>query len=121
MNSFQAEKEKRRISVTGTNASYTVNGETFTCTTGTTTSECAGELVALTNASGTVNATASQDIPGSDTYFYIESDIAGTPLTLSYNLATTLSVIIRHNTKEIGDRVGGLIIEDEDIIRDLYN
>ena len=121
LNAFQVEKEKRRITVSGTSASYTVNGETFTSTTGATAADSAAELVALTNASVTVNATASQDIPGSDTYFYIESDIAGEPLTLTYGTATAFDVIIRYNTKQIVDNIGGTLIEDINIIRDLYN
>ena len=121
IDAFEAEKEKRRISVTGTSASYTVNGETFTCTTGTTAADCAAELVALTNASMTLSATASQDNPGVNQYFYIESDVAGTPLTLSYGTATALNVIIRYNTKAITDNVGGTLIEDENIIKDLFN
>jgi hypothetical protein len=120
INSLQAEKHKVRISVTGTSASYTVNGETFTSTTGTTAAESAAELVTLTNNSGTLDATASQDTPGTDEYIYVESDIAGEELTLSYNTATELDVVIRANTKGVTDNVGGTLIEDENIINDIY-
>ena len=119
--SFQAENEKIRVSVSGTSASYTVNGETFTCTTGTTAAECAAELVSLSNASGTLDATLTQDTPTVDEYFYIESDIAGEPLTLTYGAATALDVIIRHNTKAITEIVGGTIIESANIIKDQDN
>ena len=121
MDAFQAEKEKQRISVSGTSAILTVNGETFTSTTGGTASATAVELVNLINASGTVGATASQDIDGVDTYLYVESDTAGTPLTMVYGFNTILDVMIRYNTQEITNNVGGVLIEDENITRDLLN
>lgn len=121
INSFQAEKEKRRISVTGTTASYSVNGETYTCTTGSTAAECALELTSLTNTTGTPLATASQDNPGVDEYFYIESDIAGEPLIINYINQTSLDVIIRYNTKAITENVGGTLIENANITRDYFN
>lgn len=121
LNSFEAEQEKRRITVSGTAASYTINGETFTSTTGTTAAECAEELVSLTNASGTLDATASQDNNGVDEYFYVESDTAGEALTLVYGTATAADAVIRYNTKLITDTIGGMLIEDADIIKDQYN
>tara|TARA_Y100000592_G_scaffold41962_2_gene66644 strand:+ start:2968 stop:5127 length:2160 start_codon:yes stop_codon:yes gene_type:complete len=121
MNSFEAEKEKIRVSVTGTSASLTVNSETYTSTTGGTAAASAFELTTLINASTGATATASQDTPGTDEYIYIESDVAGTPLSVTYGTNTLLLATIRYNTKAITDSVGGMLIEDEDIIKDQYN
>ena len=121
MNSFEDEKEKLRVSVTGTSASLTVNSETYTSTTGGTASASAFELTTLINASTGATATASQDTPGTDEYIYIESDVAGTPLSVTYGTNTLKNVTIRYNTKAITDSVGGMLIEDEDIIKDQYN
>ena len=121
MNSFEDEKEKLRVSVTGTSASLTVNSETYTSTTGGTASASAFELTTLINASTGATATASQDTPGTDEYIYIESDVAGTPLSVTYGTNTLKNVTIRYNTKPITDIVGGMLIEDENIIRDQNN
>jgi hypothetical protein len=121
MNSFVAEKEKLRVSVTGTSASLTVNTETFTSTTGATAAASAFELVSLINASASVTATASQDTPGTDEYIYVEADVAGNALTMSYGTNTLKNVTIRYNTKAITDVVGGVLIEDENIIKDQFN
>ena len=128
MNSFVAEKEKIRVLVSGGTASYTVSGgtgtfsaHTFTTTTGTTAAQCALELTSLTNASSTVKVTASQDTSGVDEYFYLESDVAGYDLMMTYNTKTAFGVTIRYNTHPITDIVGGMLIEDEDIIKDQYN
>ena len=121
MDSFVAEKEKLRVSVTGTSASLTVNTETFTSTTGATAAASAVELASLINASGTVAATASQDTPGTDGYIYVEADVAGNALTMSYGTNTLKNTTIRYNTKSIIDVVGGVLIEDENIIKDQFN
>ena len=121
MDSFAAEKEKLRVSVTGTSANLTVNTETFTSTTGATAVASAVELASLINASGTVAATASQDTPGTDGYIYVEADVAGNALTMSYGTNTLKNTTIRYNTKSIIDAVGGMLIEDANIIKDQYN
>ena len=114
LNSFSAEQEKRKVNVTGTGATITISGQTFVSTTGTTNAQIAVELTSLINASP-ILITASQDTPGTDTYFYIEADIAGTAMTIVYNLNTSLNSIIRYNNKGVYDIVGGPKIEDADI------
>ena len=130
INSFAAEKEKIRVLVSGGTASYTVSSSgvtntfsahTFTTTTGTTAAQCALELTSLTNASSTAKVTASQDTSGVDEYFYLESDVAGNDLMMTYNTKTDFGVTIRYNTKAITDVVGGMLIEDENIIKDQMN
>lgn len=112
---FNAEQEKRKVNVSGTGATITISGETFISTTGTTNAQIAAELTTLINASGTLLVTATQDTPGTDTYFYIEADIAGEAMTIVYNLNTSLNEIIRYNNKGVYDIVGGPKIEDSDI------
>jgi hypothetical protein len=130
MDSFAAEKEKIRVLVSGGTASYTVlssggtanfSAHTFTTTTGSTAAQCALELTSLTNASSSAKVTASQDTVGVDEYFYLESDVDGNALTVTFNTKTALGTVIRHNTKSIIDAVGGMLIEDTNIIKDLFN
>tara|TARA_R100000544_G_scaffold37104_1_gene27162 strand:+ start:153 stop:2591 length:2439 start_codon:yes stop_codon:yes gene_type:complete len=134
MNSFAAEKEKIRVLVTGSTASYTISGgtaaisggtetfsaHTFTTTTGTTAAGCALELTSLTNASLSAKVTTSQDNSGVDEYFYIESDVPGVTLNLGYNSNTVFDATLRHNSIAITEGVGGTLIEDEHIIRGQY-
>jgi len=130
MNSFAAEKEKIRVLVSGGTASYTVSSSggtanfsahTFTTTTGSTAAQCALELTSLTNASSSAKVTASQDTVGVDEYFYLESDVSRYDLMMIYNTKTAFGVTIRHNTQPITDIVGGMLIEDANIIKDQYN
>ena len=130
MNSFAAEKEKIRVLVSGGTASYTVSStggtanfsaHTFTTTTGSTAAQCALELTSLTNASSSAKVTASQDTVGVDEYFYLESDVSGHDLMMIYNTKTAFGVTIRHNTHPITDIVGGMLIEDANIIKDPFN
>jgi hypothetical protein len=112
---FSGATELVKIDVTGLSGQTTINGETFTSTTGTTNAEVAEELVLLINASGTLDATASQDTPGTDTYFYVESDILGTGLVITYDVNTAFSEQIRYNSNIITETIGGPIIQDTDI------
>jgi hypothetical protein len=112
---FSGSTERVKVDVSGTGAVVTVNSETFTSTTGTTSSESAAELLALINASGTVNATASQDTLGTDTYIYIESDIIGTALVLSYGTNTAFNSTIKLNSNPTTEIVGGMVIIDSQI------
>lgn len=79
-----------------------------------TTAKIAQQMAVLINASGTLDITASQDTPGTDTYFYVESDVAGTPFTQQtiVNLVTT---VVRENSYALTNITGGTIIEDADV------
>ena len=120
MNSFSAEKQKIRVMVDGTGASYTIGSETITSTT-TTAADCALELVTLTNNNNNIDILATQDTDGVDEYLYLESEVAGEPIIINYDNNTSFGVTIRHNTKAISDVVGGTLIEDANIIKDQYN
>lgn len=112
---FTGATEIIKVDVTGVPAQITVNAETFTSTTGVTNATVAQELVSLMNASGTLTATAYQDTPGVDTYFYVESDIIGTGLNITYDSNTAFNEQIRFNSNGVTDTVGGIVIEDVDI------
>lgn len=91
--------------------------ETFTVTdlvTYNTVAKIAQQMVALINASATLDITASQDTPGTDTYFYIEADTVGVSYTQQsvVNIATTA---IRESAYAITNITGGTIIEDADV------
>ena len=70
----------------------------------------------LVNLSGTVGVTASQDTPGVDTYFYVESNTLGFGITISYDINTNLNEQVRYNNGGFTDIVGGVVIEDADIV-----
>jgi len=74
----------------------------------------AQQMAVLINASGTLDITATQDTPGTDIYFYVESDVAGTPFTqqTSINIVTA---VIRENSYALTNITGGTIIEDADV------
>lgn len=78
----------------------------------------AQELVSLINASS-LSATASQDTPGTDEYFYLETDNAGPVMTTTpehpatYNVSKETLLLGSYPMTEI---VGGTIIEDADVI-----
>ena len=107
--------EMLKVTVAGINAALTVNGETFTSTTGVTAAASAAELVSLINASVPLAASASQDTPGVDTYIYVEADVIATALTMAYGFNTVLNSQIRTPYYSLTDTVGGQIIEDIDI------
>ena len=120
MNSFSSEKQKIRVMVDGTGASYTIGSETITST-GLTPADCALELVTLTNNNTNIDILATQDTDGVDEYLYLESEVAGEPIVINYDNNTSFGVTIRQNTKAISDVVGGTLIEDANIIKDQFN
>ena len=120
MNSFSAEKQKIRVMIDGTGASYTIGSETITST-GLTPAECALELVTLTNNNTNIDILSTQDDDGVDEYLYLESEVSGEPIVITYDNNTSFGVTIRQNTKAISDVVGGTLIEDANIIKDQYN
>ena len=78
----------------------------------------AQRMVALINASGTLDITALQDTPGTDEYFYAEADIAGIQLARAGNantLANLTSLEIRQGSYPITEIIGGTIIENINI------
>ena len=117
-----AKKQKTKLTVSSVaSTSITLNdgtggNETFTETnivTYNTLTLLSQRMVVLINASSTLNITATQDTPGTDTYFYLESDVAGTPYTQS-SLTNLSSTGIRENSYELTNTTSGLIIEDSD-------
>tara|TARA_R110000796_G_scaffold61077_2_gene141394 strand:- start:37740 stop:39701 length:1962 start_codon:yes stop_codon:yes gene_type:complete len=114
MNPFTAEKEKLKVNVLTTSPNITINGETFTVTTGTISSAAAG-IVSAINASGTLAVTATQDTPGADSYFYIEANAVGVSMTVVYNSNVSLNEKVRYANNGVTDIVGGTVIEDSDI------
>jgi hypothetical protein len=74
----------------------------------------AQQMAVLINASGTLNITASQDTPGTDAYFYVESDVAGTPFT-TQTVVNLTNAVIRENSYALTNTTGGVIIEDADV------
>jgi len=121
---LSAKKQKYKFTVSSVaSTSITLNdgtggNETFTeSNTGvyTTVALLAQQMVALINASGTLDLTASQDTPGTDSYFYVEADVAGSPYTIP--TTTNLSALgIRSNSYAITEVVGGTIIENANVI-----
>jgi hypothetical protein len=79
-----------------------------------TTALLAQRMVTLINASATLDITASQDIPGTDTYFYTEMDTAGLVFTIpaTTNLNGTGLCPAMYT---LSQSVLGTIIEDVDI------
>ncbi len=75
----------------------------------------AAQLVTLINASGTLNATASQDNPGVDNYFYVTNDSTGPTQTID-NLINTSVSPVREPKYPITEIVGGLIIQSSNIV-----
>ena len=117
-----AKKQKNKLTVSAVaSTSITLNdgtggNETFTETntaTYNTTALMAQRMAALINASATLGITATQDTAGTDIYFYIESDVAGTPFTQS-SLTNLSSVSVRFNSYALTNTTSGLIIEDSD-------
>lgn len=83
-----------------------------------TTALLAQRMVALINASATLDITASQDIPGTDTYFYCESDVTGVNINHNNGSAANIAPwqVIVGNSYAITNTTGGYIIEDLDIL-----
>jgi hypothetical protein len=74
----------------------------------------AQRMASLINASATLDITASQDIPGTDAYFYLESDVAGTSFTIP-TYANIGTVLVRPNSNAFTVLCGGSIIQDVNI------
>lgn len=121
---YAAKAKKYKYTVTAvTSTSITLNdssggNEVFTesnTATYNTTALLAQRMVALINASATLDITATQDIPGTNTYFYTTADVAGVPFTTpaSTNL---VELGIRENSYTMTEIVGGTIIENSNII-----
>ena len=120
---LSAKKQKFKITVSSVaSSSITLNdgtggNEVFTessTATYNTTAALAARMVALINASSTLDITATQDAAGTDNYFYIESDVAGTPFTLvTYSNLTPQ--VFRNNSYALTNITGGSIIEDTDV------
>ncbi len=79
-----------------------------------TTAAIAAQLVTLINASGTLNASASQDNPGVDTYLYVTNDAVGLTQTID-NLINTTTNPVRDPGYSITEITGGLIIQSTNI------
>lgn len=74
----------------------------------------AEQMAVLINASGSLALTASQTTPGTDTFFFVTADVAGTAFTKDAD--TNLSdLVVRLNSFALTDKVGGTIIEDADV------
>jgi len=71
----------------------------------------AQRMAALINASATLDITATQDTPGTDVYFYIESDFAGVPVTRT-TLTNLTELTLRLNAYAMTNSTGGIIIEN---------
>jgi hypothetical protein len=120
---LSAKKQKHKqtvqaISTTSIQLNDGVGGwEVFTVSdtvTYNTQAKIAQQMAVLINASGTLDITASQDTPGTDTYFYVESDVAGTPFT-TQTVVNITTAVIRENSYALTNTTGGVIIEDADV------
>lgn len=122
-NILSAKKQKLKYTVTAVaTTSITLNdgtggNEIFTetgTTTYNTTAKLAQRMVALINASATLDITASQDTAGTDVYFYAESDVAGTAFTIPATTNLT-SLWVVENSYALTNVTGGNIIQDIDV------
>ena len=75
----------------------------------------AQRMVTLINASATLDITATQDTPGTDTYFYVAADTNSTSCTIAASTNLT-SLLLVDNSYLLTDIVGGTIIENSNII-----
>lgn len=122
-NSFVPKVQKEKITVTSIAQPTTIvlndgsgGNETFTDVTADSKAAIAQRMAGLINASGTLDITASQDIPGTDEYFYIESDVAGTPFSIIGIPVNLTSFTVRTNSYALTNIISGTsIIEDGDI------
>jgi hypothetical protein len=116
---LSVKKQKHKLTVTSVaSTSVTLNdnsgAEVFTeSDTGTysTTALLAQQMAVLINASGTLDITASQDTPGTDTYFYVEMDTGGIPMTVSA-LTNLTEVVVRGNSYGFTIEGGGTVTDD---------
>ena len=76
----------------------------------------AQRVAALINANATLNVAviATQDIPGTDEYFYIEMLTAGPVFTFN-SLANMTSLVQRWNSYAITNVTGGTILENSNV------
>lgn len=84
-------------------------------TTYNTTALLAQRMVALINASATLDITASQDTAGVNTYFYTEADVASVNFTFPASTNLTYSWVVE-NSYALTNVSGGMIIQNSDII-----
>jgi hypothetical protein len=87
-------------------------------TTYNTTAAIAARMVELINASSTLDMTALQDNPGTDTYFYVEMDTPGYNFNIrgNTNVVTNLTTSIsRIGSYAFTELVGGTIIESSNV------
>jgi len=113
-----AKKKKCKIIINGTsNTTFVVDDltgqETFNVLVSgfPTTPLIAQQLVTLINASVTLDVIATQDIPGTDNYLYIESDVAGVDVDVINSSLVNISwQVIRANSYSITNNIGGTII-----------
>lgn len=83
-----------------------------------TTAALAARMVALINASATLDITATQDTPGTDAYFYLEHDVVGQNFAVMGNMNTSTNLtnsLIRIGSFPITEICGGTIIENANI------
>ena len=122
-NILSAKKKKIKWNVTSVvSTSITLNdgsggNETFTendIITYNTLTLLSQRMVVLINASATLNITATQDTPGSDTYFYTEADVASVNFTHPTYTNLTYSWV-SENSYELTNITGGIIIQDIDV------
>ena len=76
----------------------------------------AQRMVALINANATLNVAviATQDTPGTDEYFYIETLTAGPVFTFN-SLTNMTSLVQRWNSYAITNVTGGIILENSNV------
>lgn len=120
--SAKAQKQKHTVTASADTTILLNDGsggdETFTALVSgfPTKSALAAQLVSLINASGTLDITATQDTPGTDEYFYIESDFAGVPFTVPTQINLT-AITSRLNSYAMTNIItGSVIIEDANVI-----
>lgn len=120
---LDAKKMKRKYTVTAVATTTIIlndgtgGGETFTennLATYSTRALLAQRIAALINASGTLDITATQDTPGTDVYFYCESDVASVPF-VSAGLVNLTELGVRENSYGFTLLGGGDIIEDSNV------
>lgn len=78
----------------------------------------AARMVTLINASATLDMTASQDNPGTDTYFYVETDTPGynfAPMGNNNSASNLTNTLIRIGSYAMTEICGGTIIENSNI------
>ncbi len=104
-------KQKETVTVSandpGDTVTLTINGRDFAVTAGATAALTAQLLAVAVQAGGAdwVPVTASQDTPGTDDYFYLESDYAGVAFIDSYtSLSTNTTLTFVDTVADSGDQ-----------------